>query len=64
MREGPFKRLTQQAQDQQFIVIEDTDKLTGIGGALLGNKVTFTKSKTTGRYGYLEGVFDVPEQDS
>lgn len=64
MREGLFKRLTQQAQDQQIIVIENTDKLAGIDEALLGNKVTFTKRKTNGRYGYLEGVYDVSEQES
>lgn len=64
MREGLFRHLSRQAKSQQIIVIENTDKLAGIDEALLGNKVTFTKSKTNGRYGYLEGVYDVSEQDS
>lgn len=64
MREGLFRHLSRQAEHQQIIVIENTDKLAGIDETLLGNKVTFTKSKTNGRYGYLEGVYDVSEQDS
>lgn len=58
-KEGLFRHLSRQAEHQQIFVIENTDNLAGIDETLLDNKVTFTKSKTNGRYGCLEGVFDV-----
>lgn len=61
MRAGLFDHLAQQAKDQQIIIIENTNHMQGFALDESTNQISFTKSREQGRYGYLEGVYDVGE---
>ncbi|WP_058234009.1 hypothetical protein [Devriesea agamarum] len=63
MREGIFTYLTKESQCQQLIIMENTDKVIGVDRALMGNLIEFTQQAGNGRYGYLEGVINVAEED-
>lgn len=61
-----LKRFThssrKQAVSQQIIIIENTNHKAGIPLDDNINIVEFSKDKRSGRYGYLDGVYDVSDE--
>lgn len=62
MRAGLFECFADQAKDQQIIILENTDRTEGPEYANQTRVIEFSKSKTQGRYGYLNDVYDVAEE--
>lgn len=63
MTRGLFNHLAQQAKNQQIIILENDDKVTGINLEEYGNFIEFTKDRNNGSYGYLKDVYDLGEED-
>ena len=61
MRAGLFEHLSEQAKQQQIIILENNDHLQGFTLDEGTNEISFTKRRDHGRYGFLEGVYDVGE---
>lgn len=61
-----LKRFTRssrkQAVSQQIIIIENTNHMAGIPLDDNINIVEFSKDKHNGRYGYLDGIYDVSDE--
>ena len=61
-----LKRFThssrKQAASQQIIIIENTNHMAGIPLDDNINIVEFSKDKHNGRYGYLDGIYDVSDE--
>lgn len=62
MKVGLFSYLTKQAVSQQIIIIENTNHMAGIPLDDNINIVEFSKDKHNGRYGYLDGIYDVSDE--
>lgn len=62
MKAGLFSYLAKQAVSQQIIIIENTNHMAGIPLDENVNIVEFSKDKHNGRYGYLDGVYDVSDE--
>ncbi|MBL3901177.1 hypothetical protein CE159_00525 [Bifidobacterium longum] len=62
MKAGLFSYLAKQAVSQQIIIIENTNHMAGIPLDENANIVEFSKDKRSGRYGYLDGVYDVSDE--
>ncbi|AHI22121.1 ATP-binding protein [Corynebacterium vitaeruminis] len=63
MRAGLFEYFAEQAKDQQIIILENTDRTEGLKFTDQTCVIEFSKSKTQGRYGYLNDVYDVAEEE-
>lgn len=63
MRAGLFEYFAEQAKNQQIIILENTDRTEGLKYADQTQVIEFSKSKTQGRYGYLNDVYDVAEEE-
>lgn len=62
MKVGLFSYLAKQAVSQQIIIIENTNHMAGIPLDDNINIVEFSKDKHNGRYGYLDGIYDVSDE--
>lgn len=62
MKVGLFSYLVKQAVSQQIIIIENTNHMAGIPLDDNINIVEFSKDKHNGRYGYLDGIYDVSDE--
>ena len=62
MKAGLFSYLAKQAVSQQIIIIENTNHMAGIPLDENVNIVELSKDKHNGRYGYLDGVYDVSDE--
>ncbi len=58
-----FKWIKTLATDRQIIILENIDKTEHIPHEYLGKHYFFSKDRNHGRYGFLEDVYDVAEEN-